>query len=70
VKQQRDSAYFSSLRYEKLRNDGSYKAREARRTNFTTEQLDMRKYARCEWKCLARSFIVALRFWIKYEITG
>jgi len=25
---------------------------EARRMNLTTEQPNMRKYARCEWKCI------------------
>jgi len=25
---------------------------EARRMNLATEQLNMRKYARCEWKCM------------------
>jgi len=28
------------------------KEREARRMNIPTEWLNMRKYARCEWKCM------------------
>jgi len=28
-------------------------AREARRMNMATEWLNMRNYARCEWKCMA-----------------
>jgi len=29
------------------------KAREERRTKLTTTNLNSRKYARCEWKCIA-----------------
>jgi len=30
------------------------KVREARRMNTTTVHPNLRKYARCEWKCIAR----------------
>ena len=43
---------------------------EARRSNLATEDLNKRNYARCEWKCIARLFVVAMRFRIKCEMTG
>jgi len=30
----------------------TFLAREARRTKLATAQLDIRNYARCEWKCM------------------
>jgi len=37
--------------------------------NLPTTNLNSRKYARCEWKCIARSFVVDMRFRIKCEMT-
>jgi len=55
TEQQIDSTYFTAFSTKIYEIMPLIAAKEARRTNTPTVNPNTQKYARCEWKCIARA---------------